>query len=103
MEGKDKKRNLDLLNEYAQKLTKEGKTPFTREQLIEEVHKKYPGIKKDSLNPMIQGMTINLKGGAPGGVETNVFYRVKRGFFELYDSNKHDNPHKNLDIKTKKE
>jgi hypothetical protein len=38
---------------------------------------------------MIQGMTVNLKGGAPGGIGKNVFYSIDRGLFELYDPKKH--------------
>lgn len=38
---------------------------------------------------MIQGMTVNLRGGAPGGIDKDVFYSVGRGLFELYDPKKH--------------
>jgi len=82
------KPNWILLKECAEKLTKEGRTPFTREQLINCVHEKHPDRGEGSLNPMIQGMTVNLKGGAPGGTGKNVFYSVGRGLFELYDPNK---------------
>ncbi|RLF63626.1 MAG: hypothetical protein DRN33_03755 [Thermoplasmata archaeon] len=83
------KPNWILLKECAEELTKAGKTPFTRKQLIECIHEKYPERGKSSLNPMIQGMTVNRKGGAPGGIGKNVFYSVGRGLFELYDPKKH--------------
>ncbi len=71
-------------------MTREGRSPFTRRQLIDCVRKKHPDRGESSLNPMIQGMTVNLKGGAPGGIDKDVFYSVGRGLFELYDSKKHD-------------
>lgn len=83
------KPNWILLKECGEKLTREGKAPFTRRQLIDCVQEKHPDKGEDSLNPMIQGMTVNLKGGAPGGIDKNVFYRVGRGLFELYDPKKH--------------
>jgi len=83
------KPNWILLKECGEKLTKEGKTPFTRRQLIDCVQQRHPDRGESSLNPMIQGMTVNLKGGAPGGIGKNVFYSVGRGLFELYDPKKH--------------
>jgi hypothetical protein len=79
------KPNWILLKECGEKLTKEGKAPFTRRQLIDCVQEKHPDRGEGSLNPMIQGMTVNLKGGAPGGIGKNVFYSVGRGLFELYN------------------
>lgn len=83
------KPNWILLKECGEKLTREGKTPFTRKQLIDCVHEKHPDRGEGSLNPMIQGMTVNLKGGAPGGIDKNIFYSVTRGRFEIYDPKKH--------------
>jgi len=83
------KPNWILLKECAEKLTRAGKAPFTRRQLIDCVHEKHPDRGEGSLNPMIQGMTINLKGGAPGGINKNIFYSVGRGLFELYAPKKH--------------
>jgi len=84
------KPNWILLKECAEKLTREGKAPFTRRQLIDCVHEKHPDRGEGSLNPMIQGMTVNLKGGAPGGIDKSIFYSVGRGLFELYDPKKHE-------------
>jgi len=84
-----KKPNWILLKECGEKLTSEGKTPFTRKQLIDCVHEKHPERGENSLRPMIQGMTVNLRGGAPGGLGKKIFYSVARGLFELYDAKKH--------------
>jgi hypothetical protein len=104
------KPNWQLLKEAGEILTNEGKSPFTRGQLIESVLKLHPGIGENTLNPMIQGMTVNLKGGAPGAVGKNVFYSVDRGMFQIYNGAKtvqnlskltheivHENPSKPLD------
>ena len=82
------KPNWQLLKEAGEGLTKEVKSPFTRRQLIERVWTLHPGIGENTLNPMIQGMTINLKGGAPGGLGKDVFYSVERGMFEMYTGRK---------------
>ncbi|HEV8719743.1 MAG TPA: hypothetical protein VGW77_03785 [Candidatus Binatia bacterium] len=84
------KPNWQLLKEAGQGLTKEGKSQFTRRQLIERVWKSHPGIGENILNPMIQGMTINLKGGAPGGVGKDIFHSVERGMFEMYTGRKRE-------------
>jgi len=84
------KQNWILLRECGEGLTRKGMAPFTRRQLIDCVHEKYPDRVEGSLNPMIQGMTVNLRDGAPGGIGKNVFYRVGRGLFELYDPKKHN-------------
>jgi len=77
------KANWQLLKDAGEALTAEGRSPFTRGQLMERVWKFHPGIGRDTLNPMIQGMTVNLRGGAPGAVGKNVFRSVGRGMFEL--------------------
>ena len=81
--------NWFLLRECGEKLTREGKSPFTRRQLIDCVHEKHPERKESALHPMIQGMTVNARGGAPGGIDKNVLYRVSRGQYVLYDPKEH--------------
>ena len=81
--------NWFLLRECGEKLTREDKSPFTRKQLIDCVHEKRPERKKSALHPMIQGMTVNARGGAPGGIGKNMFYRVSRGQYVLYEPKKH--------------
>src|SRR3990172_3235487 len=78
-----------LLKECGDKLTREGHAPFTRQRLIECVQSQHPNKKESSLNPIIQGMTVNLEGGAPGGLGKTVFYSVDRGLFELFDPARH--------------
>lgn len=97
------KPNWILLKECGEKLATEGETPFSRRQLINCVHEIHPERGKSSLNPMIQGMTVNLKGGAPGGVGKNIFYSVGRGLFELYDPGKHGATSKSTAVSVAKE
>jgi len=82
------KPNWIILKECAEELTKRGIVPFTKKHLIDCVQSKYPDRGESSLNPMIQGMTVNLKGGAPGGVDKEVFLSVGRGQFRLYSDEK---------------
>ncbi len=78
-----------VLREAGQFLTNQNQVPFTRQDLISYARNKYPEMKVDSLNPMIQGMTVNLKGGAPGGLDKNIFFSVGEGLFELYNHQIH--------------
>lgn len=79
------KPNWIVLKECGEELTKKGTIPFTRKQLIKCAQSKYSDRGESSLNPMIQGMTVNLKGGAPGATGKKVFVSVGRGLFKLYD------------------
>jgi hypothetical protein len=72
-----------LVEECATELTKGGLTPFTRGDLITCVQRKRSGCSPDSVNPIIQGMTDNLRGGAPGSVGKNILHSVGRGLFIL--------------------
>ncbi len=85
---KNNKPNWILLKECGEELTKRNVTPFSRSDLIDCVQKKDPTRKESSLHPMIQGITPNLKGGAPGGIGKKVFFSVRRGKFVLYDKKK---------------
>jgi len=73
----------ELLKECAEELTRAGRTPFTRGDLIQCVQRSHPQYGKNSLNPMIQGITVNLKGGAPGAVGKNILRSVGTGQFVL--------------------
>ncbi|WP_052351762.1 DUF6884 domain-containing protein [Deinococcus pimensis] len=77
--------NWMVLKDCAEELTRAGRTPFTRQDLIAAVQAHFPDRGESSLNPMIQGMTVNLKGGAPGGVGKEVFVSVGRGLFQLLE------------------
>ena len=75
-----------LLEECAQMLTDAGNAPFTRGDLIKCVQQRRPAAKPDSINPIIQGITDNLKGGAPGAVGKNLLRSIARGQFVLRSS-----------------
>ncbi len=73
-----------LLRSCAEKLTAEGRTPFSRGDLITCVQRREPRYGPDSINPIIQGITSNLRGGAPGAVGKDILFSVARGRFILY-------------------
>lgn len=79
-----------MVKDCAQELTKRGIVPFTRQDIIDCIHQHDPGCKANSINPIIQGLTDNLKGGAPGAVGKKILHSVGRGQFELYS--KQDSP-----------
>lgn len=67
----------------ARELTREGKVPFTRGDLILCIQRNDPNCNPGSINPIIQGMTDNLRGGAPGSVDKDLLHSVGRGLFVL--------------------
>ena len=73
-----------MVQDAARELTREGVVPFTRVEMIEKVHSHSPKIDANSINPIIQGLTDNLKGGAPGADGKRVLHSVGRGKFVLY-------------------
>ena len=72
-----------LVEHCAKRLTQSGHAPFTRGELIERVRAIRPECGNDSINPIIQGITENLRGGAPGAVGKKILYSVERGKFVL--------------------
>ena len=72
-----------LLQDCAREHTQNGNSPVTRGDLIACVQRTDPSIGAGSINPMIQGITDNLRGGAPGAVGKNILHSVGRGLFEL--------------------
>lgn len=74
---------MQIIEESAIELTNSGNTVFTRMDIYNQAQKKYPDIKKNSLDPIIQGMTKNLKGGGSGSTVKNVFNSNDRGEFQL--------------------
>lgn len=72
-----------LVHLCAQALTERCLTPFTRGGLIRCVHSKNPRYEANSINPIIQGVTDNLRGGAPGAVGKNILHSVGYGLFVL--------------------
>jgi len=74
-----------LVEEAARELTENGISPFTRADLIRYVQMKNVSYGPDSINPIIQGLTDNLKGGAPGADGKNILHSIGRGLFVLSD------------------
>ena len=72
-----------LVQECAHALTQQGHSPFSRKDLIECVRLKAPHYRPNTINPIIQGVTENLRGGAPGADGKNILRRVSRGRFVL--------------------
>ena len=72
-----------LLEQCARALTESGNVPFTRGNLIECVKQHAPKATPGSINPVIQGITDNLEGGAPGATGKDILHSVERGKFVL--------------------
>ena len=77
-----------LVEECARELTDNGFSPFTRIDIIKCIQTKNPAYGADSINPIIQGLTDNLRGGAPGAVGKNILHSVERGLFVIKDDRK---------------
>jgi len=76
-----------LVEQCARELTENGISPFTRSDIIKCVQRKNAAYGPDSINPIIQGLTDNLQGGAPGAVGKNILHSVGRGLFVLSGKN----------------
>ncbi len=75
-----------LVARCAETLTETGQSPFTRGEIIRCIRRTNPEYRENSINPIIQGVTDNLKGGAPGAVGKNILHSVARGRFVLISS-----------------
>jgi hypothetical protein len=80
-----------LLHKCALELTKAGRTPFSRGELIACVQRKRPHAAANSINPIIQGITDNLRGGAPGADGKRILHSVGRGSFVLLTTHAAEN------------
>src|SRR5262249_17744420 len=69
----------------ARRLHQAGRAPFTRADLIAEVHTVDATRARNRIDPVIQGMTANAPGGARSGCG-EVFERVSRGRYVLTPS-----------------
>jgi hypothetical protein len=76
-----------LVEECARELTENGISPFTRADIIKCVQRKNAKYGPNSINPIIQGLTDNLRGGAPGALGKNILHSVGRGLFVLRGEN----------------
>lgn len=73
----------ELIEQCSRELTKNGVSPFTRADIIRCVQMKNSAYGPNSINPIIQGLTDNLKGGAPGAVGKGILHSVGRNQFVL--------------------
>lgn len=67
-------------------MTDGGKEYFTRKEICDYINdvliKNADGRKEtESISPVIQGVTVNAPGGAPGAVNRRILYRVDRGLY----------------------
>jgi hypothetical protein len=77
------KPTTQIIEEIANRLTKNGDVPFSRKDIIENFKAMYPDANEDTINPMIQGITLNLEGGAPGAIDKNILLSIGTGQFVL--------------------
>lgn len=73
-----------MIQNGARELTRVGKVPFSRKDILEWIEERFPGTDPNSINPIIQGITDNLKGGAPGADGKKILHSVGRGQFVLF-------------------
>jgi len=82
--------NWRLIEIAARELSKRSVDgTFTRREIIDFINNVLlKGCEKrnpDSLNPMIQAVTVNVPGGAPGGIGKNILFRISRGRYRLFN------------------
>ena len=78
----------DFIVEASTSLHQKGNIPFTRNELLSEINQKHPNIERGSMDPIIQGMTKNLKGGASSKYYKNFLESVERGKFRIMKNSK---------------
>lgn len=81
-----------LVQQCAQELTTNRHPPFARRDIIQCVQRTHPHYAKDSIDPIIQGLTDNLKGGAYSAGWKRTLHSVARGRFVLYQSSETQAP-----------
>jgi hypothetical protein len=72
----------ELVAEAAKSLTARGNSPFKLSTLIAAVQRIDPGRHRESIQPTIQGMTINA-GKGPASPIGRPLVRVDHGYYEL--------------------
>lgn len=90
-----------LVQLCAQELTDKDITPFQRGDIIQCVQQYNLKYGADSINPIIQGLTDNLRGGAPGAVGKNILHSVGRGLFVLKEDTSQGEIPSPTEVKTK--
>lgn len=74
--------NWLLLHEAGVELTQQGRSSFSRLDLVEHVQERHPERTRTTLDPILQGMTLNAKGG-PSGLGAGTFVRMGRGHYRM--------------------
>ena len=74
-----------LVLQAAETLTSRGATPFELQVLVKEVQELDPLRSRESIQPTIQGMTVNATGGTPSKAGTPL-ERRGRGLYVLRDT-----------------
>jgi hypothetical protein len=78
----DRRPTWQLVVEAANKLVTAGQTPFKLEQLVELVQRTDRTRGRSTINPIVQGLTVNAGKGPPQPCG-KLLYRVSPGFYEL--------------------
>lgn len=73
-----------LVVQAAERLTSAGITPFRLAQLIGEVQRLDPSRQRSSIQPVVQGLTVNA-GKGPGSPCGKILVRVDHGYYQLRD------------------
>jgi hypothetical protein len=75
-----------LVDLATREMTETGREYFSRQDICDYINgvllagenqRKAP----DSINPVIQGVTVNAPGGAPGAINRRILYRMDRGLY----------------------
>lgn len=77
------KSTVEIITEIVLFFEKLDKRQFTRQDIIRVFKAVYPDANENTINPMIQGMTDNRTGGAPGAVGRNILHCIGNGIYEL--------------------
>jgi hypothetical protein len=72
-----------LILEAAERVTAAGNAPFKLEDLITEVQRMDPSRERGSIQPIVQGMTVNVGKGSRSSAGRTVFRRTDHGCYEL--------------------
>ncbi len=74
-----------LVQEGAERLTTRDQTPFSLQELVREVHSVDPDRSYSTIQPTVQGMTVNAGTGPPSRAGKPL-ERVGHGLYVLRDT-----------------
>lgn len=80
----DTRPTWELVLDSASRLTRSGTVPFSLAELVTEVQQLDPWRERPSIQPVVQGMTINATGGPPSPCGKPL-ERVRHGYYRLGD------------------